>query len=136
MFLGEMVGGFIFYSYQKGVGNNKIKFELSRESILISRLRKTEMKRADGIPKIIFLVFKTSFFDFFEFILSTYYISKIKHKSNTLQIRLGGILIIISSFVCWVSLKLSHFRHQIFSLGVIGISLFFLILSEFFFSEI
>jgi len=82
MFLGEMVGGFIFYRYQKGVGNNKIKFELSRESILISRLRKTEMKRADGIPKIIFLVFMTSFFDFFEFILSTYYISKIKHKSN------------------------------------------------------
>ncbi len=135
MFLGEMVGGFIFYRYQKEVGNNKIKFELSKESILISRLRKTEMKRVDGIPKIIFLVFMTSFFDFFEFILSTYYISKIKHKSNTLQIRLGGILIIISSFVCWVSLKLSHFRHQIFSLGVIGISLFFLILSEFFFQK-
>ena len=44
MFLGEMVGGFIFCRYQKGVGNNKIKFELSKESILISRLRKTEMK--------------------------------------------------------------------------------------------
>ena len=65
MFLGEMVGGFIFYRYQKGVGNNKIKFELSRESILISRLRKTEMKRADGIPKIIFSSFYDIIFRFF-----------------------------------------------------------------------
>ena len=134
MFFGEMIGGFIFYNYQKGIGN-KHQTELSRESILITRLRKTKMQRADGILKISFLIFVTSFFDFLEFILSTYYISKIKNKSGTLQIRLGGILIIISSLVCWFFLKFSIFRHQILSLTIIGISLIILIISEFLFQK-
>ena len=134
MFFGEMIGGFIFYNYQKGIGN-KHQTELSRESILITRLRKTKMQRADGILKISFLIFVTSFFDFLEFILSTYYISKIKNKSGTLQIRLGGILIIISSLVCWFFSKFSIFRHQILSLTIIGISLIILIISEFLFQK-
>ena len=133
MFFGEMIGGLIFYKYQKGIGNKRHQLELSRESILIKRLRKTKMQRADGVIKISFLIFMTSFFDFLEFILSTYYISKIKNKSGTLQIRLGAILIIISSLVCWVCLKFSIYRHQILSLSIIGISLAILILSEFLF---
>ena len=135
MFLGEMIGGFIFYKYQTGIGNKKRQTKIAKQSKYIERFLNPKIKRADGIPKIAFLIVITSFFDFLEFILSTYYISKIKKKSETLQIRLGGILILISSLICWVSLKFSIFRHQIVSLSIIGLSLLILIISEFLFQE-
>ena len=135
MFLGEMIGGFIFYKYQTGIGNKRRQCKYSKELVLNKQFCKPKMKRVDGIPKIAFLIVITSFFDFLEFILSTYYISKIKKKSETLHIRLAGILIIISSLVCWVSLKFSIFRHQMMSLIIIGISLIILIISEFLFQE-
>ena len=135
MFLGEMIGGFIFYKYQTGIGNKKRQTKIAKQSIYMKRFLNPKIKRADGIPKIAFLIVITSFFDFLEFILSTYYISKIIKKSEILQIRLGGILILISSLICWVSLKFSIFRHQIVSLSIIGLSLLILIISEFLFQE-
>ena len=80
MFLGEFLGGFIIYKYQKKfVEKNtiQIKDNISTKFSLIEH--KSQMKREDGFIKIYFLVFMTGFFDFFEFILSTYYINKI-HK--------------------------------------------------------
>ena len=75
----------------------------------------------------------TPFFDFFEFLVSTYEIGKIPKISGTLQIRLGGFLIIISSLVGYFTLKFPIFKHHIFSLIVMGISLLILIISEFLF---
>ena len=40
----------------------------------------------------------TGFFDFFEFILSTYYINKIHKMSITLQTRFGVVLIVVFFF--------------------------------------
>ena len=62
MFLGEMIGGFIFYKYQTRIGNKKRQIKFAKQSIYIERLLNPEMKRVDGIPKIAFLILITSFF--------------------------------------------------------------------------
>ena len=92
------------------------------------------MKSVDGNLKILFLVFVISFFDFFEFTLSSYYLSKINGISGTLQTRLGVILMVFSSFFYWYLLKMQLFKHHIFSLGIIGICLILLIISEYLFN--
>ena len=43
--------------------------------------------------------------------------------SGTLQIRLGGILIIVSSLLYWYSLKFQILRHQKFSLVILGLGI-------------
>ena len=105
----------------------KYKFPLIQE--------KSEMKREDNFKMIFILLFITSFFDFFQFILSTYYINKIPKISSTLEMRLGGTLIIVSSLLYWYFLKFQLFRHQIFSLIIFGICVLLLIISEYFFQE-
>lgn len=136
MFLGELSGGYIFYRHQKkytektGEDESKAKRKFSFVS------RKNELLRADGLITIYFLVFMTAFFDFFEFILSTYYISKIHKISGTLQLRLGGILIIVSSLLYWFLLKNQIFKHQVVSIIIIGICFILLIISEYFFHTI
>ena len=93
------------------------------------------MKVLDNRYKILFLIFITAFFDFFEFILSTYYIDRIKRISGTLQVRLGGSLIITSSLLSKYLLQFRLFRHHIFSLIFLFICLIVVIISEYSFQE-
>ena len=132
MLFGEMTG-FILYKYQINFVENKFtKARVSKGNLIIS---KPEMIRPDGLIKVVFLVFMTAFFDFSEFIFSTYYITKVKNISGTLQIRLGGILIIVSSLLYWYSLKFQILRHQKFSLVILGLGIIILIATEFFFQK-
>ena len=136
MFLGEIIGGFILYLYQIGFCKKKFKIcESCTKQKLPFLTRQAKMKRIDSITKIVFLIFISTFFDFFEFILSTYYITKIQKISESLHIRLGAFLIVASSLICRFSLKLSIFKHQIFSLSITGICLLILIISEFLFQK-
>ena len=77
----------------------------------------------------------TAFFDFFEFILSTYYIDKIHKISGSLQVRLGGVLIISSSLLYRFLLNIQMFRHQKFAFTLLALCLILLIISEYFFQE-
>ena len=136
MFLGEFIGGYLVYQYQKSFiknSNNKSK----KLKLIHFTVVKEEMKmtRADGPKKIGFLVIMTAFFDFFSFILSTYYIDKIHKISGSLQLRLGGVLILASSLLYWHLLKFQMYKHHIFSLIIFGICIIILIISEFFFQE-
>ena len=136
MFFGEIIGGLIFYLYQIGFCDKKFKIcRTCTKQKLSFVTRKAKMNRIDSLTKIVFLVFMTAFFDFFEYVLSTYYISNIRKISGSLQIRLAAFLIVTSSLVCRFSLKISLFKHQIFSLSIIGICLLILIISEFFFQK-
>ena len=136
MFFGEIIGGLIFYLYQIGFCDKKFKIcRTCTKQKLSFVTRKAKMNRIDCLTKIVFLVFMTAFFDFFEYVLSTYYISNIRKISGSLQIRLAAFLIVTSSLVCRFSLKISLFKHQIFSLSIIGICLLILIISEFFFQK-
>jgi hypothetical protein len=94
------------------------------------------MKGQDSIITIVFLIFISSYFDFVEFILSTNYIPYYFKSSGSLVMRLGGILTISSALFFYYLLKLDIFRHQFFSLLVIGICLIIVIITEFFFQDI
>ena len=137
MFLGEIIGGLFFYLYQKGYFEKKIKSSMQRESKLNDFLITNEVsiKIADSNKKKLFLIIMTGFFDFFQFVLTNNYNNKIIKKSLTLETRLGGILIAISSLICKFTLRIPILKHQILSLIIIGICLVILIISESFFQK-
>ena len=136
MFLGEFIGGFIIFKYQNNFVEKNETQKVTKTSTKFSLIQqKAEMKSLDGYIKINFLIFMTGFFDFFEFILSTYYINKIHKISGTLQMRLGGILIITSSLLYWHLLKFQLFKHQFFSMIIIFICILILISTEYSFQR-
>jgi len=137
MFLGELIAGFLFYRYQTKFIEEKTKQNVLNSNKLSSKIsfiqKESKMMRPDNVIKYIFLIFMTGSFDFFEFILSTYYISKFHKISGTLQTRLGGILMVFSSLLYWYLFKFPKFKHQILSIIILGLSIIILIISEFLF---
>ena len=137
MFLGELIGGFVTFMYQYNFIKQKDipKEMLKKFRFSLIEGREIELKKLDGKIKIFFLVFMTAFFDFFEFILSTYYIDKIHRISGSLQVRLGGVLIISSSLLYRFLLNIPMFKHQKFAFTLLALCLIILIISEYFFQE-
>ena len=132
MFLGELFGGLILYFYHRYSMKNKEK----KKKKQIFYYKRNKIKGADSIIKIICLLFLSSFFDFIEFILSTYFVPKFLNSSGSLELRLGGILTISSALFFYYLLKFNISRHQFFSLLIIGICLLIVILTEFCFQDI
>ena len=135
MFLGEIIGGVFFYLYQKGYFEKKIKSSMqivSKQSdFLITN--EASIKIADSDKKKLFLIIITGLFDFFQFFISINYIDKILKKPGAFDLRLGGIIIVISSLICKFTLRIPILKHQILSLIIMGICLLIIIISEFFF---
>jgi len=77
----------------------------------------------------------SSFFDFTEMYISYLYIPKLTYISASLEDRLCGSLIIFNTLIYHYILKFPLFKHQIFSLIVIGSCLFIIIFSECFFQK-
>ena len=127
MFIGEMSTGFIISQYQK-VTFSKNKKKFFSNSLRIKQRNFNKKKDSDLI--IYFLIFMISFFDFFEFSISVFYISKFPDISSSLESRLTGIVIIFSSMIHFFVLKLKILRHQLFSLIIIGVCLVVIITSE------
>ena len=90
----------------------------------------------DSSYKIYLLIFFSSLFDFIEFILTTSYLAKFYNISDSLELRLSGIVTISAALFFYFLLKLRIFKHQIFSLLIIGSCLILIIFSEYFFQEI
>ena len=137
MFIGEIIGGLFFYLYQKGYFEKKIQSSMQIESKQSDFLITNEavIKIADSDKKKLFLIIITGFFDFFQFFISLSFIEKILKSPGTLDIRLGGILIVISSLICRFTLRIPILKHQILSLVIMGICLLIIIISEFFFRK-
>ena len=128
MFLGEIVFGFIFFIYQKSfLSRNK------RQTYMGIKLIKgpSEISTRDKCYIIYLLIFISSFIDFLEFILSTYYLPQIGKISESLEIRLSSFLTLSSALIFIFFLKLPIFKHQIFSLITIFICLIIIITFEF-----
>ena len=134
MFLGEFVVGLIIYVYQK----NFLSKKKSRQTFMGIELVQvtSEISTPDKPYKIYLLLFFASFFDFVEFILSTFYLSFFKEISKTLEMRLSGLLTISSALFFIFLLKLQIFKHQVFSLIIIFICLIIIVVLEFLFTEI
>ena len=133
MFSGEFLAGLIIYRYQicflpnkKYTANNEVKL------ILVS----SELSPRDNKFTIYFLIFVISFFDFIEFLISTYYIHQLDYISITLEMRLSSFLTLISALFYIYILKFPIFKHQIFSLIIISICLIIIVISEYYYQKL
>ena len=134
MFLGEFFAGLIIYSYHKKFLTKKEEETITYQSIELIRFEKY-LKPQDGTLKIFFLIFLSAFYDFVQFVLSLNN-PRFLHTSSSFESRLGGFLTVVDALFYYYILKLPIFKHQLFSLIIIGICLGFVIISEFFFVEI
>ena len=142
MFLGELIAGIIFYFYQKRF-NKKNKIEKKEQYFMSIKLLTKEDDEDedffvpfDGRIKILILIFFSAFFDAIQFLLWTKYLKKFINVSSTINTRLSGISTISSSLFYVFVLKLPIFKHHIFSLIIIGICSFLMILFEFLFLDV
>ena len=102
---------------------------------LIQDKAKSGLTPADNYLKIAFLIFVTTFIDLAQFIYWAITIPKFQNVSTTLTQRSIGLSTIAVAMYYIYLLKLSIYKHQIFSLIVIGICLVIILGSEFLFQK-
>ena len=135
MLSGELFGGLASYIYQNTfLKKTKSKTRKKTDNLLSKNLSllflSKKMNRVDGNFKIILLIFFSAFYDFFEFILVTFFIPNIASLSPTADLRLTSITTISSSLMMTFALKLKIGKHQFYSLLIIGICLVITIIVE------
>ena len=132
MFLGEFCAGLIFYLL-----NEKFLFKRKKtkllEAINIGYRPKKKLK-IDNDKKIIFLIIASAFFDFVQFIMFNE-ISKYIDKFVSFESRTRGTYTLNTALFYHYVLRLRIFKHQVFSLVLIGICILIIIITEFFFQE-
>ena len=134
MCLGQISGGLIIYWYQYSFLQKKNKKDEPSQKILIELIEtEREMKIPDNNYKIGLLIFFASFFDLEEFLILNCIIPKIQTLSTTTTLRLSCIMTITSSFTCKYILRFKIFKHQIFSLIIMGICSIINIILEIYF---
>ena len=125
MFLGEFITGFILYTYE-------IRFLSKKKNNIFMGIKlikgPSDISHPDSNFKIYLLLFMASFFDFIEFIMSTFYLPQFEGISQTLEMRLSSILIISSALFFYFLLKFPIFKHQMFSLLIIFICLIIIVI--------
>ena len=94
MFFSEFVTRLILFFYQKSLLKEKTSDKDTKEFLIYTQ---SEMKRTDSDFNIFFLIFTYSYFDFVQFILSSNYIPKFLRTSESLDLRLSGVLTISSA---------------------------------------
>lgn len=136
MFFGEFIFGLIIYLYQKKYFFNKKDNTISQFMGIELISNYNSLKIRDNKYKIFFLIVFASFFDFIQFIMSIELENTFKNCSSSIDERLSGFLIIFDAIIYRYVLKLRIFRHQIFSILIIGICLIITIATEFGFQSI
>ena len=130
MCLGQFFGGLTIFLYQSAIVRNKgIKSEQKGTIKLI--LTKRKMHNIDSKPKIYFLIFLASFFDYEEFLITLDFIPRTASLSSTADLRLSFIMTISSAIICKYALKFKIGKHQIISLIALNILSFIIIILEF-----
>ena len=134
MFLGELLFGVVIFYYQKKFIRKDIFKSQTPDKNKNLVLIKTEqhLKRIDGIPKIIFILFCCAILDFIQFILG---INPQFSNISSVSSRMGGFLTIFDALFYYFILRLPIFRHQLFCLIIMGICLVLVIIFEFIFQE-
>ena len=127
MFLSEFITGLFFYLfYYNYIISKQITSKKSNNNI--------KLNPPDSLIKIYFLIFMVAYFDFFVFILQTFYFPKFLQKeSKSLDIRLRCSLIISSSIICYYLLRLKIYRHHKFVLLIILSCFMIVAISEYIF---
>ena len=135
MFLGELLAGLIIYIYQKQFfAKDKIK-ELSKFASIQLKRVKGQKLFIDNKIKITFLIFYLALCDFVQFVI-TLSTSKYIKNSGSAEVRLRGLLTIYAALFYYYILRFPIFKHQKFSLIVIGICLVIEIITEYIFQDL
>ena len=128
MLIGEILAGLIYYiKVNKFLSKNKKEIQFTN----IGYYKSNQDKPRDSKIKILFLIFVSSFFDFFQFLFSESHI-KYVNKSITLEQRFRGILTIYTALFSHCFLNLNIYLHHRISIYVILICLVSLIITEIF----
>ena len=130
MFVGEILAGLIYYInerkyWSKSKRINHIQFTN------IGYYKSNKIIKKDKKIKIIFLIFISTYLDFFQFLFSESHI-KYVNKSITLEQRFRGILTIYTALFSRCFLNLNIYLHHRISIYVILICLVLLIITEIF----
>ena len=128
MFLGEFILGLIAYLYQKNfLSKNK---EIPKFMSIVLYQPRNILKIPDKKYKIMILLFFASFFDFVQFIITSYIIPKYFNLSMTLRERLCGIYAIISALLFYYILKFQIYKHQDLVIAIIILMIHYLLNSS------
>ena len=134
MFIGEFVSGLIIYLYQKHfLKKNKKPAKFLSITLIQNEAR---MDYPDSNIKIFILIFFVAFFDLVQFYNWTVNIPRTNYISTTFLSLLNGIKPIFCSFIYYYILRLPIYRHQIFTLIILGICLIIVLIIEFFYQSI
>ena len=134
IFLGIFFAGLILYLYQKLFIEKKKKIK-SHNFLLIEFTKIRNNLSKDSKKKIYFLLIISAIFDFIQFFLSLQ-LFKFITLSYSLEQRLRGTYTINTALFYYFALRFPIFKHQLFSLILIGICISFIIVNEFIFQEI
>ena len=134
MFIGEFTSGLFIYLYQKQfLKKQKEKPKFFNITLITA---KTEIITPDSRVKIYLLILFIAYFDWIQFMIWTAIVPKFFKISGSIVSRLSGILTISDALFYYYVLRLAIFKHQFFSLIIIGICLIVIIITEFIFQEI
>ena len=128
MFIADFISGLIAYLYNlKYLREKKASKFMGIELIQAS----SSITPPDSCFKIYILIFFTSFIDFVEYVLSSYYIPvRFKDLSISLEWRTKSVIICMSALLCYFSLKFPIFKHQLITILAILFCLLIVIITE------
>ena len=139
MFLGQILGGVIFYLYEKRIMSSK-KEEKEEKYFMAIKLIENEKDQEndyfvplDNKIKIIFLIFLSAFCNAVQFLLTHIIYPRHKLFSISFCPRLYGFSTLFAAFFYVYALKLPIYRHNQISLAIIGLCLIVVIILEFYF---
>ena len=114
MTLGEIIGGFSIFMYQKNSWKEKKKAKYFELELIYNE---KEIEARDRQFKKIILIFLAAFFDFMEFTIGNLFVVKLDSKvSPTIDFRLGCLTTIVSSLIYTNALRFKTGKHQKISL--------------------
>ena len=128
MTLGEIFGGLTLFLYQYISLLRKKESKFLRFKLIYMN---KEKKVGDHFLKRLLLNFFSAFFDFMEFVISSFFLSQFdNYISPSFDVRFGSITTIGSSLLCTYALKVKIGKHQIISMRVMGICLLLSLILE------
>ena len=132
MTFGEIIGGATIYFYQ--ICAKKQKKRIKYFGIKLIHYN-AESQNNDGMFKKLVLLFFSSFFDIYEFIVINNFVPSFGGVSYTIDIRLGCLTTITSSLICTYALNSKIGKHHKFSLICFAIIFCLVLIIEFLFKS-
>ena len=130
IFVGQFIAGFSshLYSIYKNKSNNKDKPKRHR------LIKNHTIQLKDSNTKIIFLVLLASFFSFIGTVVRKFKINE-ELYAKTLEGRIKSFQIIVSGILCYITIRIEIYKHQIFTLIIISICLITIIIFEYIYKD-